>query len=366
MERDVSGITPRPGVLDIAPYVGGDVDEEGKDRVIKLSANETALGASPSAAAAFQAAAASLHRYPDGAAAKLRTAIAGRHGLDADRVVCGNGSDELISLLTRAYAGPGDEVLFSQYAFIMYRLAALTCGATPVAAIEDDYTADVDSLLAGVSAKTRLLFLANPNNPTGTYVPSQEVKRLREELRDDVLLVVDAAYAEFVSRNDYDSGRDLVDGGGNVVMLRTFSKAYGLASLRLGWAYCPEQVADVLNRIRGPYNVSMAAQAAGVAAIGDVAHIDAARTHNDVWLPWLTEKISALGLHVVPSVGNFVLVRFETDGARSAAAANDFLAGRDIYPRGMAGYGLADCLRITVGLEDENHALVDALAEFMA
>jgi len=362
----VTAISPRPGILDLAPYVGGDVDEEGKARVIKLSSNESALGPSPHAVEAYKAMAAKLHRYPDGGCTRLREALAGREGLEPDRIVCGNGSDELISLLTRAYAGPGDQVLFSEHGFVMYKLSALAAGAEPVAAPERDYTAQVDALLERVSAQTRLIYLANPNNPTGTYLPARELGRLHAALPQDVLLVVDAAYAEFLSRNDYVAGAELVEGAENVVMLRTFSKIHGLAGVRLGWAYCSQPVADVLNRVRGPYNVTAPAQAAGVAALADVAHVAAARAHNDVWLAWLTEQVSASGLEVVPSVANFILVRFPADGAHGADQANAFLCARGIFPRAMGIYGLPDCLRVTVGLEDENRAFAEALAEFMA
>ncbi len=359
-------ISPRPGILDLAPYVGGDVDEEGNTRVIKLSSNESALGPSPRAVEAYQAMAAKLHRYPDGACARLREAIAGREGIEQDRIVCGNGSDELISLLTRAYAGPGDQVLYSEYGFVMYRLSALASGAEPVAAPERDYTAQVDALLERVGEKTRLVFLANPNNPTGTYLPAAELGRLHAALPREVLLVIDAAYAEVLNRNDYVAGAELVDGAENVVMLRTFSKIHGLAGVRLGWAYCSQDVADVLNRVRGPYNVTAPAQAAGLAALADGAHVDAARAHNDTWLPWLAEKLSAAGLEVVPSVANFLLARFPGDGARGADQANAYLSARGIFPRGMGIYGLPNCLRITIGLEQENRELAAALAEFMA
>ena len=362
----MTALRPRPGILDLAPYVGGDVDDDDSARLIKLSANESALGPSPRAIAAYQEAATRLHRYPDGASARLRAALAAHHGLDGERIVCGNGSDELIALLARCYAGLGDEVVHAEYGFVMYRLAARATGAVPVTAPESDYTARVEALLGRVTPKTRIVFLANPNNPTGTYLPAEELPRLHAALAPDVLLVIDAAYAEFVSRNDYSSGAELVDGSDNVVMLRTFSKIYGLAGVRLGWAYCPAQVADALNRVRGPYNVTGPAQAAGLAALSDIAHTDKARAHNDLWRPWLADKIAALGLEVVPSVANFLLVRFPADGAHGADEAGAFLAERRIHLRGMGIYGLPECLRITIGLENENHAVADALAAFMA
>ena len=364
----MSDPSPRPGIMDIAPYVGGESTLDGQERVIKLSSNENAFGPSPLAVAAYTEAAAQLHRYPDGGCTALRGAIAELHGLDADRIVCGAGSDEIISLLCQAYAGPGDEVLYSQHGFLMYALSAKAAGATPVFAPETNLTSDVDALLDTVSDNTRLLFLANPNNPTGTYLPGDDLWRLRRELRDDIILVIDAAYAEYATRDDYSSGHDLVDGGGNVVMTRTFSKIYGLGGARLGWGYCPAGIADVLNRVRGPFNVSTPAMAAGLAALGDTGFIDRARAHNDTWLAWTRDEILALGLDVPPSAGNFVLVKFPVKPGQNTAiaeAADDFLKRRGIIVRRMAAYGLDDCLRITIGREDEMRAAVGALKEFL-
>lgn len=354
----------RPGILDIAPYVGGESSLAGRSRVVRLASNEGALGASPRAIEAYRQIAAELHRYPDGGAHALRDAIGRRHDLDPARIVCGAGSDELIGLLARAYAGPGDEVLYSRHGFLMYPIAARSVGATPVTAPETDLTADVGALLDRVTDRTRIVFLANPNNPTGSYLPLDALRRLHAGLPPGVLLVIDAAYAEYVGRDDYDSGTALVAEHDNVVMTRTFSKIYGLAALRLGWAYCPPAVADVLNRLRGPFNVPAPAQAAGVAALADAAHIERARAHNDRWLPWFREEVAALGFDPLPSVGNFVLVRFPKGPGRDAAAACAFLNGRGIIPRRMDGYGLADCLRITIGLEAEMRAVVEALAAF--
>lgn len=356
---------PRPGILDIDPYVPGEGKAPGAARVMKLSANEGALGPSPRASAAYRALADDLHRYPDGSATELRLAIARRHGLDAARIVCGAGSDELIQLLAKSYAGPGDEVLYSQYGFMVYPIAAKSAGATPVTAPERGYTADVDALLAAVTPRTRIVFLANPNNPTGSYLPLSEVRRLHAGLDPSVLLVLDAAYAEYVTRNDYGAGEDLVATAGNVVMTRTFSKIYALAALRLGWAYCPPAVADVLNRVRGPFNVGAAALAAGVAAIEDQAFLELARAHNDVWMPWLTEELTRLGLSVAPSVGNFLLVDFPAEPGRDADAAFEHLRARGIIVRKMGAYGLPASLRVTVGPADEVRAVAEALAGFV-
>ena len=253
---------PRAGIMDIAPYVGGKDTIEGRATVMKLSSNEGALGPSPKAQAAYAKAAAELHRYPDGGTEKLRAALGRHYGLDPARIVCGCGSDELLNLLVRAYCGPGDELLYSQYGFLMYALAAKGAGATPIAAPERELAADIDALLARVTPRTRILLLANPNNPTGTLLPAAAVRRLQAGLPPDVLLVLDSAYAEYVGDPGYEDGAGLVAAHGNVVMLRTFSKIYGLAALRIGWAYAPPAVVDVLHRLRGPFNTAAPAQAA--------------------------------------------------------------------------------------------------------
>jgi len=355
---------PNSGILDIAPYVGGESHVEGVARIIKLASNETPLGPSSKAVAAYKSLAGDLHRYPDGGAEELRAAIGEKWSLDAHRIVCSSGSDELISLLARAYAGPGDEVLFSQHGFLMYAIATMAAGATAVKAPETGLRTDVDALLARVTDRTRIVFLANPNNPTGTYLPQAEVARLHAGLPRHVILVIDAAYAEYVDLADYDAGAQLVEASENVIMLRTFSKIFGLAALRLGWAYGPRGIIDVLHRVRGPFNVNQAAQVAGIAAVRDTAHLKKAKAHNDKWRPWLTEKLIGLGLEFTPSVGNFVLARFPA-GPESAAAAASHLRAAGILVRGMVAYELPDCLRITVGLEDENIALLDALIGFM-
>jgi len=348
----------------VKPYVGGEASLDGQSGIAKLSSNESALGASPKAIAAFRAAADELHRYPDGASDQLRAALAEFHDLNASNIICGNGSDEIIGALTHAYAGPGDEIVYSAHGFLMYPIAAMAAGAEPVAAAESDHTASVDALLEKVGPKTKIVFLANPNNPTGTYLPADEVRRLHAGLPSDVLLVVDCAYAEFVTRNDYSPGIELVEANENVVMTRTFSKIYGLAALRLGWAYCSADVAGVFHRFRSPFNVNAAAQAAGVAALGDIAHTDAARLHNDQWLPWLAAQVADLGLSSIPSVGNFVSVKFAD--AASAEAAQAILHAHGVIPRAIAGYGLADYLRFTIGTEAENKKVVAALAAFVA
>ena len=357
-------ITPRPGIMDIAAYVPGEAKLAGHAEPMQLAANENALGPAKSAMAAYTEAGASLHRYPDGAATLLRNAIADAHGLDADRIICGAGSDEILSLLGRSYAGPGDEVVHSAHGFLMYPIITRTVGATPVPAPETaELTASVDSLLAAVTPKTRILFLANPNNPTGTLLPLGELRRLRAGLRDDILLVIDAAYAEYVDHPDYDAGAALVDEGENTVMTRTFSKIHGLAALRLGWCYCPASVAAVLNRLRGPFNVGAPSIAAGIAAIGDMDHIERSRAHNVAERKRLQDRLLQLGLNTPESHGNFILIRFQ-DGDRAEAALQAMNVG-GVIPRRVAGYGLPESLRVTVGMAEENDAVVRALTDFV-
>ncbi len=360
----MSAPAPRPGIMDIAPYVGGESAIAGKKKAIKLSSNEGAFGPSPKAVAAYNKAAETLHRYPDGHVTELRRALGARHGLDPDRIVCGAGSDELLILMCKAYAGPGDEVLYTEHGFLIYPIAAKAAGATPVKVAEKNLTADVDALIKCAGARTRLLFIANPNNPTGTYLSADALKRLRAGLPEHVILVIDAAYAEFVTGNDYSPGVELVDGGDNVVMTRTFSKIFGLGGARLGWAYCPATVARVLNLVRGPFNVSAPAMAAGLAALADVAFTDKARAHNTEWRAWTRRQLTGLGLEVPESACNFLLVRFPEGDGRDAKAADEFLKARGIIVRRVAAYGLPDCLRVTIGREDEMRAFVDAVRAF--
>jgi histidinol-phosphate aminotransferase len=356
---------PRPGVADISAYMPGKSSAPPGVKLHKLSSNETPFGPSPKAIAAYQAAAGKLALYPDGASTALRETIANQYGLDASRIVCGAGSDELLSLITNAYAGPGDEGIFTEHGFLVYRIALLAAGAVPVVAKEKNFTADIDAILAAVTPRTKIVFLANPNNPTGSYVPFDEVKRLHAGLRPDIALVLDAAYAEYVRRNDYASGIELVSTSANVVMTRTFSKIHGLAALRIGWCYAPAGIADSLNRIRGPFNVSAPAIAAGVAALQDHAHVETAIGHNDLWLEKLTSGLTVLGLKVTPSVGNFVLIHFPKD-RHSAKAADAWLTERGLILRAVGAYGLPDCLRLTIGSDEANEAVLAALAAFMA
>ena len=356
---------PRDGVLDIAAYVPGKSGAKGGGKVHKLSSNESPLGPSPAAQQAYAACAGELHLYPDGAAAALREALAELHGINPANIVCGAGSDELLNLLASGYLQPGDEAIYTEHGFLVYPIVIKANGATPVVVPEKNLVADVDAILAAVTPRTRIVFLANPNNPTGTYVRFDEVKRLHASLPKDCLLVLDAAYAEYVRRNDYESGIELVSQSRNVVMTRTFSKAYGLAGLRLGWAYCPPNVADVLNRIRGPFNVALPSIAAGVAAVRDTAHLTRAVEHNDVWLPKVTAALDSIGLQVTPSVGNFVLVHFSGEHGKTAADADAFLSARNVVVRRMDAYGLPQALRMSIGDEAGCTALIAGLTAFM-
>jgi histidinol-phosphate aminotransferase len=360
---DGQGPQPRPGILGISAYVPGRSIAPGHARTYKLSSNESPLGPSPEALAAYRAAANELERYPDGSASTLREALAAKHGLNAERIVCGAGSDELLALLAQAYLTAGDEAIHSAHGFLVYPIVIKASGARAVAAPEKDLIADVDAIFARVTAATRMVFLANPNNPTGTYLPFQELKRLHGGLPRNCLLVVDAAYAEYVRRNDYESGIELVSAFDNVVMLRTFSKVYGLAALRIGWAYCPASIADVLNRVRGAFNVSGPAIAAATAALSDRAHVERSLEHNTLWLERLAREIRRLGFEVTDSVGNFLLVHFAEE-SRGAAAADAFLSARGLLLRRMEAYGLPHALRLTVGSEEANLALLAALEEF--
>ncbi|MBI5129958.1 MAG: histidinol-phosphate transaminase [Rhodopseudomonas palustris] len=358
---------PKPGILDIAPYTPGKspVPEAGR-KVFKLSANETPFGPSPHAIAAYKSAADHLEDYPEGTSRVLREAIGRAYGLDPDRIICGAGSDEILNLLAHTYLGPGDEAISSQHGFLVYPIATLANGATNVVAPEKDLTTDVDAILAKVTPRTKLVWLANPNNPTGTYIPFDEVKRLRAGLPGHVVLVLDAAYADYVSRNDYEIGIELVSTTDNTVLTHTFSKVHGLAALRIGWMFGPANIVDAVNRIRGPFNTSVPSQLAAVAAIQDTAHVDMSRLHTEKWRDRLTEEFTKLGLKVTPSVCNFVLMHFPTTKGKTAADADAFLTKRGLVLRALNNYKLPDALRMTIGTDEANELVIEALREFMA
>jgi histidinol-phosphate aminotransferase len=357
-------VQPRPSILSVEPYVGGESTLPGMNRVIKLSSNEGPFGPPPAAIAALRAAAEEAHRYPDGSARALCEAIGARFGLDPARIVCGNGSDELITLLLLAYTGEGTEIVMSAHGFLMYDLAGRWAGARVIKVPEPDLVPDVEALVAAVGPRTRAVCLANPNNPTGAFLPAAEIARLRERLRPDVLLILDAAYAEYVTRPDYDPGHGIVDRYGNTVMTRTFSKVFGLGGVRLGWCYTTPEIADVLNRIRGPFNVNAPAMAAGVAALSEPGWVEKSVAHNTEWRGRLAAALSAAGYRVWPSEGNFLLVGFGTP--ERAQAADAHLRARGIIVRAMGAYGLPQCLRISIGLAEENEAVIAALTDFAA
>lgn len=362
-----NGPTPNRWLSALKPYVAGESDLAGVERPVKLSSNENPVGPSPRAMDAYRRAADQLGIYPDGAAVSLRGAIASVHGIDPARVVCGAGSDELIGLIIQAFCGAGDEVIHTAHAFAMYKIYAQAFGAVPVSVPETaDLTADPGAILDAITPKTKVIFLANPNNPTGTYLPRAALERLIDAVPARVLFVIDGAYAEYMRASDYTNGLDLVDSRPNVAVTRSFSKIHGLAALRLGWMYGPDVVADALNRARGPFNVGAPTLAAGEAAVRDTSYTEACAIQNEVWRDWLTKELRSAGVDTPDSYGNFVLPRFGASGPTSAAAADAFLKSRGIIVRRMDSYGLADRLRITVGASSDNVAVGKAVAEFMA
>ena len=355
-------ITPQPGIMDIALYVGGKSHVDGVSNVIKLSSNENPFGPSPAAQTAVQRSVHDLHRYPSTDHLALRTAIAQVHGLEAEQIICGVGSDEIISFLCYAYAGPGDEVLYTEHGFAMYRISALAAGATPVEVAERDRVTDVDALLAGCTERTRLVFIANPNNPTGTMIGMAEIERLAEGLPPQAILVLDGAYAEYVE--GYDGGARLVRARDNVVMTRTFSKIYGLGGLRVGWGYGPQDIIDVLNRIRGPFNLSGSALAAAEAAVRDTAYVEKCRTENTRLRAWLAEALAEHGVPSDASTANFVLARF--GDAEEAGACDSFLQKQGVIVRRVTNYKLPNALRITVGDEAGCRRVAHCIGRFKA
>lgn len=356
---------PRPGILDIAAYVPGKESAPGVARVFKLSSNETPLGPSPKAIEAFRQGAGHLELYPDGQATLLREAIAAVHGLNVANILCGNGSDELLGLLCHVYLGPGDEAIITEHGFLVYKIQIMGAGANPVVAPEKDYTVDIDAILAKVTERTKMVFIANPGNPTGTYVPAAEIRRLHAALPKHVLLVLDAAYAEYVRKNDYEAGIELVSSARNVVMTRTFSKVYGLAALRIGWIYAPVDIIDAMNRVRGPFNLNAPAIGAGAAAVRDTEFVEKAVEYNDLWLDKLTHALTGFGLKVTPSVTNFLLIHFPDEDGKRAPEADAFLTSRGYILRGVKGYGLPNALRMTIGPEEANRGVIETLGEFM-
>ncbi|MBV0911228.1 histidinol-phosphate transaminase [Anianabacter salinae] len=356
----MSVIVPQPGILDIAPYVGGQSYLAGVENVVKLSSNENPFGPSPKAMEAFSRAVRQLHRYPSTDHASLRAALGEVHGIDAGRIVCGVGSDEILHLLCQAYVGPGDEVVHTEHGFAIYRIAALSAGGTPVSVPERERVTDVDALLAACTPKTKLVFIANPNNPTGTMIGTGDLARLADGLPAGAMLVLDGAYAEYVE--GYDGGIGLIASRGNVFMTRTFSKLYGLGGLRVGWGYGPAEVIDVLNRIRGPFNLSEAQLAAAEAALRDDEHIQRSLSENTRNRAWLAEALMEKGVPSDTSCANFVLARFAS--ADEALACDAWLKQEGLIVRPVASYNLPNCLRITVGDEASCRRVAHAIGNF--
>ena len=363
----MTGPTPKPWIMGIAPYIPGRSTTDDGRKVAKLSSNENPLGTSPAARAAFASAASRLERYPDASAAELRETLAAKHGLDPTRIIYGNGSDEVLHLAAGAFAGPGDEVIFVRYGFAVYEIAARRVGATPVVAPDNDYATDVDAILACVTDKTRIVYIANPNNPTGTYATKGEIARLHAGLPKHVLLVLDHAYAEYIEGDAEDGGMALAETAPNVLVTRTFSKMYGLAAERIGWGYASPAIIEAMHRIRLPFSITIAGTAAAVAALGDTAFVEHTREHNARWRAWFADEIGKLGnagLRAVPSQANFVLVLF--DGALTAENAYKGLMDKGYIVRWLPGQGLADGLRITIGTEEETRGVATALRELVA
>lgn len=359
---------PKPWISAIDPYVPGRSSAGAGRKAIKLSSNENPFGTSELAQQAFASAMSNLHRYPDPSAAALREALAEKHGLDAARVFYGTGSDEILHLAVGAYAGVGDEVLFTRFGFSVYPIAARRVGATPVEAPDRDYATDVDTLLAAVTDKTRVVLLANPNNPTGTHTSKADIARLHAGLPRNVLLVLDQAYAEYLSPEDDDGGLELASHAENVLVTRTFSKIFGLAAERIGWGYGPAAVIDALHRIRAPFNVTTGGQAAAIAALGDDAFIERCRAHNRKWLNWFESEIATManfGLRAIPSKANFSLITFANDGPFGAESAYNALMDAGYIVRWLPGQGLPNALRITIGSEEEMRGLISALRAHM-
>ena len=356
----MSRITPQPGIMDIELYVGGKATVKGVSDVVKLSSNENPYGCSDAAKQAHAKSGQNLNRYPATDHADLRSVIGETHKLDANRIICGVGSDEILQFIAQCYAGPGDEVIYTEHGFSMYPILALAVGAKPVKVAERERVVDVDAILAACTKKTKIVFIANPANPTGTMVGGNEMARLADSLPDGCVLVQDGAYAEFVE--GFDGGASLIETRDNVIMTRTFSKIYGLGGLRIGWGYGPREMIDVLNRVRQPFNLSSVQMAVAEAAMLDQAFVAKCRADNARLRAWLAEALAELGVPSDTSCANFILARF-VDQAE-AEACDDYLKSQGLLVRRVTGYGLPNCLRITVGDESSCRRVAHAVGQF--
>jgi histidinol-phosphate aminotransferase len=351
----------KKSILEIKPYVPGASKTSGNAPVIKLSSNENALGCSAKAKDAYLKASEQLFRYPDGASNDLRLAIAKLNNLAADNIICGAGSDEIFSMIISALTREGDEIIYTEHGFLMYKIYALANGVDAIAAKEKNLTASIANILEKVTAKTRIVFIANPNNPTGSYLTRSELIDLREKLPEDIFLVIDGAYAEFADAEDYSSGLDLAKEYPNIIATRTFSKIYGLAALRLGWGYCKdEKIIDILNRVRGPFNVTTAAQQAGIAAIKDQEFVESSRQHNQKWLAEFAKRLTLLGIKFYPSLGNFILIEFSE---LKVVEVEKLLLENNIIVRNMQAYKLPNCLRVSIGTDIENEKFLEIITK---
>ncbi|MGA9659299.1 MAG: histidinol-phosphate transaminase [Asticcacaulis sp.] len=359
-----SAPTPKSGIMDIAAYIGGKSKIDGVTDPIKLSSNENAFGCSPKALAAYDAAKAKLFRYPDGHANPLREAVAAYHDLEPERLVFGNGSDEVFALLNQVYLEAGDNIVTGEHGFLAYRISALACQAEVKLAPEPEQRIEIAGLLELVDDRTKLVYISNPANPTGTWNTPEEIADLRARLDPSIILVVDEAYSEFVDEPTWASAFDMARDLNNMVVTRTFSKIHGLAGLRIGFGYCPPEVIEAIERVRLPFNINLPAQYAGIAALSDAAHIEASRRQILNWHPRMVQAIAALGLDIRKSIGNFELIYFKD--AAEAEAANLYLMSQGIIIRHVANYGLPQCLRVTIGKDEENQAFLDALGRFVA
>ena len=355
----------KAGILDIEPYKPGKAAAEGVANPVKLSANENILGCSDLARAAAVEAMSKVNLYPDGRGGGLRQALVDRYRVEPERVVLGCGTDENFQLINDVFLTPGDNIVQGEFGFGAYAIGARKNQADVRYAPEPNYRIDIDALLAATDERTKLIWIANPGNPSGTFITGAEIRRLQAEAPPHVMIVLDGAYAEFATDPAFEDGLDLARDSENLIVTKTFSKIHGLANLRVGWAYAPESVADAIDRVRLPFNTSLMGQVAAVASLGDEAFLTRSRDHVAYWRPWLTQQLGGLGLDPIPSQANFITVRFPQDGARGAAAAEAFLASRGLIVRGLGGYGLPDHLRITIGLEEHMRGVVDALTAFM-
>jgi histidinol-phosphate aminotransferase len=355
---------PRPIIAEMVRYQPN-LSSPDTQRIIRLSANEGAFGPSPKAKKAMASVGDQMHWYPEENPFTLAEAIGDKYNLNPNKMVFGCGSDELIMSLCQAYIGPDDEAIHTEYGFIMYPMSIKVAGGKPISAPDLAFKVNVDSILERITDRTRIIFLANPNNPTGSYLSRSEVARLHRGIPEHILLVIDSAYAEFVVRNDYSAGSDLVDASENVVMLRTFSKLYAMAGLRLGWGYAPEHVINSIHVVKQPFGANRAAIEAAIAALDDQDFINKSIEHNAIWQPWVAGEFEQLGLICLPSVANFLMIKFPDEIGFTAKEAGEYLSARGILTRGMSGYGVPEYLRMSIGTEEEMRIVVDAVTDFL-